>query len=187
MTRIVSGFAVALLMSASAQATVISTYAGNPFNQFISSSCPPVCSISGYFTLADPIPPDALVAVTPLDFSFTDGFATINSANSAPNVYGATLFTLLTDSSGVITRWNNQYASATNMLWSGTAPPGCTGCSVTDEGGGFGGAGFTYYARVLDNPGTWTQAESAVPEPSTLLLLGGGLLVAKRRLKHRPA
>jgi hypothetical protein len=186
MNRTITAFAVALLTTAWSSADVIYTYEGALFEDFWSSSCPPVCRISGYFTLAAPLPPDASVSVTPLDFSFTDGLGTVNAANSTPGPYGATSFWLLTDSSGAITGWNNGYFSATHAFWSGTAPPGCTGCSVTDEGGGFEVPGFVYYARVLDNPGTWTHAESAVPEPSTLLLLAGGLLAARGRLRSRP-
>jgi hypothetical protein len=132
---------------------------------------PPVCHISGFFTLTTPLPANSLTTVTPLDFAFTDGLATIDKSNAT----AATAFWIFTGPSGEITDWNNPYASATNIMFSGTNPAGCAGCSVTDEGGDLVPS---YYARILDNPGVWTVTSTPVPEPPPLALLSGGLLVA---------
>jgi hypothetical protein len=175
--------AVLMLCAASAlQAGAVYTYTGNTYTEFFGASCPPLCNISGSFTLAAPLAANLPVApITPLSFSFTDGLATIDSSNSATGPFGSTNFFVGTDAVGEITVWNNGYFSATNFMFSGTNPPGCTGCSVTDQSGTISVAG--YFGRVNDNPGTWTLTvtDTVTPEPSGRALLGLGAVMFAMR------
>jgi hypothetical protein len=179
--------AVLLLMTNSvASATVTYTYTGDPFTALFSATCPSVCRISGYFVLSTPLPvnrPAFVTTINPLSFSFTDGLATVDSANSEPGPFGSTSINIETNSSGAIIGWNNQFFSATNFMFSSTNPPGCIGCSVTDTTGDFAN---TYAANNQNSPGVWTVTTS-VPEPSTwaMLLVGFGGLGAAMRSRRR--
>ncbi len=153
-------------------ADVIYTYSGNDFTTFFSASCPSVCAISGHFVLPNALAPNlsTLTTIMPSSFSFTDGAVTIDSANSAPGPFGSTYFGVTTDSLGSITGWNNQYFSAMDFMFSSTNPPGCSGCTVTDQSGDFAS---TYFAENLNNPGNWTSTNT--PEPSAMSLFAIGL------------
>jgi hypothetical protein len=184
MTRLVVALAAALLVSAASWADVIYTYSGHPFDEIYGTACPPVCGISGYFTLAAPLPANqGLTQIAPLYFSFTDGSLTIDSTNSVDDgPFGPTHLWVGTDALGTITQWTSGYFSATHFIISGTNPPGCSGCMVRDASGE---NDFNPLALVDDSPGTWSLSTAPVPEPSTLLLFGGGLLAAVRRLRSR--
>jgi hypothetical protein len=147
------------------------TYTGNPFNEFIGgAACPPMCSISGSFTLAEPLPDNRpLTLISPLSFSFTDGSATITQANQF-----ITEFLIMTDSQGDIVAWlvvvasQSSPSNSVEFFTDGVFKIGpqdftCTGPPCTMN-----------VALVDYSPGTWTS--SSVPEPSTLLLFGPGFL-----------
>jgi hypothetical protein len=72
------------LFAASARADTIYTYTGNPFTVFSGlDACPPVCNISGSFTLASPLAANLpFEAITPTAFSFTDGSVTVTEGAS---------------------------------------------------------------------------------------------------------
>jgi PEP-CTERM motif len=150
-----------LLLGTAVLADTIYTYTGNPFTQFSGgATCPPVCSLSGSFTLEQPLPPHHGfdILFTPLSFSFTDGSTTINQLGPVD------LFGVHTDSQGVPDMWmidvvsqsGASFASRNSQL---SGDQSClNGCVVR--------------ASEEFNPGTW----SVSPEPSSLLLLGSGIL-----------
>jgi hypothetical protein len=72
----------------------------------------------------------------------------------------------------MITGWNWGAGNTQNiMMFSGTNPPGCTGCRVVD-----GTVDQPFWGAEVDNsPGTWSAA-TATPEPTSFFLLGSGLL-----------
>jgi hypothetical protein len=143
------------------------SYVGNAYNQFGGTFvCPPVCGITGSFTVAAPLTPNANYYFTPLSFSFTDGLTVF-----APSSVTKSDFGVVTNSLGQIVGWNMDWQIPTDEMFSGTNPPGCVGCRVVD--GSFDPN--IAFAEISDSPGTWTMSTSA-PEPSSLLLLTMGLM-----------
>src|ERR1035437_4598424 len=139
------------------------TYQGYPFTQFTAgAACPPDCSVSGYFTVAGPLPPNVnacLVPVTPLQFSFTDGSVTID--NHSGDFYCNALFA---DSSGNIFYWYFQVHNPSNDCEIGTSVFGddSIGCDPANPNG----------IASNNNTGTWTVSGSplckvTVPSPET--------------------
>jgi hypothetical protein len=152
---------------ATADSETTYSYVGNAYNTFYgTSACPPLCGITGSFTVAAPLIPDANYYFTPLSYSFTDGLTTYTSSDVTISDFG-----VVTNSLGQIVGWNMDWHTSVYEMFSGTNPPGCVGCSVLD--GSFipdvnGG-------EVLGKPGKWTES-SSVPEPSSILMLSLGLL-----------
>jgi hypothetical protein len=155
-----------------ARADTVYTYTGNPFDQFSAgAACPPLCSISVSFTLAEPLPDNLpfLTLVSPLSFSFTDGSTTITQANQSFMAFG-----LGTDSQGNIGAWEVEVSSGSspaNFLELSTSSfkgdsddSTCKGLPCTID-----------FASIVDNPGKWTSS-TTVPEPSSLLLFGPAFL-----------
>ncbi len=79
-------------------------FVGIPFDSWFQTQCPPVCEITGSFTLAEPLPPNLVCSIggdgcfIPLSFSFTDGQTVFNDQNSPMFAFGAD-----TDAHGNIT------------------------------------------------------------------------------------
>ncbi len=76
------------------------------FDQSVGTSCPPVCHITGSFTVAQPLAPNLMQdvggsgAFKPLSFTFTDGVTTITQLNATSSG-----FAVHTDANGKITQW----------------------------------------------------------------------------------
>jgi hypothetical protein len=168
----------------SAGADTTYTYTGNPFNVFPPSwsgeACPPVCGVSGSFTLAAPLPANLYLDLIDLpgtsgadpnihllSTSFSDGGGVWNPENSL-----ITNFRISTDQFGVITNWSiafDLYAYWYNL---DTLGPGF---GVPEDLSFLPGAGGK--SSIKFNPGTWSVTDppaQGVPEPSTLLLLSAG-------------
>lgn len=144
-------------------------YAGNPFNTFSGgAACPSECSISGYFTVSAPLGPNFDGYFTPDSFSFTDGLTTVTQVNSTDSAFG-----IITDSLSDITVWNMQFVDAQTSMYTGTGPSVLcpSDCTVTD--GSFASASF---AEIVNDPGSWSSATAATPEPSGFFLFGSGIL-----------
>jgi len=84
------------------------SYYGVPFIYFENLSCPPVCRVTGSFTLAQPFPPNYSGDIRDLgllSYDFTDGVNVFTNLNS--NIgYAAEV---RTDSAGNIATWNLQF------------------------------------------------------------------------------
>jgi hypothetical protein len=156
--------------------SVTYSYVGNAYNQSGGTfACPPVCGITGSFTVAAPLTPDANYYFTPLSFSFKDGLTDFTPSD-------VSAFGVVTNSLSQIIGWNMEWLTPGDSMFSGTNPPGCGGCRVVD--GSFGPLGF---AEINDTPGKWT-GPTPVPEPSSIVMLCLGLLGllgARRRIFKR--
>jgi hypothetical protein len=176
--------ALVIVAASPAVANTEYTYTGNQFTFLLGTTCPPECSLSGYFTLASPLGDNVNGAsFTPTTFSFTDGLMTITQANAT----GFHFDGVSTNSSGVIVGWNMDFTTAAYKMFTGTNPPGCAGCSVIDVT--FNNA-ITIEGAVPNNPGKWTTTTtSVVPEPTSFVLLMTGLagVFTRRRLIRRGA
>jgi hypothetical protein len=156
------------------------TYTGNPFNQFVGgATCPPICSLSGSFTLAGALPANFSDNIVPLTFSFTDGGVTITQGINTTAEFGVE-----TDSQANIIEWNIYIAAVPTSQgspgdfqeFSSFLLQGNTFSLVEDSSckGGICNLDAIEEAFVANDPGTWTS--SGVPEPPTLLLFGPGFL-----------
>jgi hypothetical protein len=138
------------------------TYVGKPFDTFFGTGCPANCNISGWFSVPGPLAPNMpLTVVTPTAFSFTDGILTFDDS-TAEAIIG-----VVTDADGNITGWNSQFTiefenGTSAAIFSGTNPPGCSGCSVTDQSQDF----TSRFASINGDPGSWSASTAPGPEPT---------------------
>lgn len=168
----------AIVLASPATADTVYTYTGNPFTFFIPpDACTEgvgECQISLSFTLASALPANfglgfggSVTLVTPLSFSITDGVHTLAQFNSTAS------FFVGTTPSGQIDLWSIF----------GSTPFGQPNFSLSTLNATFFRADSTDTfpegagAANFNNPGTWTTSTvPRVPEPSSLFLLGTGLL-----------
>jgi hypothetical protein len=172
---IISAFCFCLLMTfcaVSAKADTTYTYTGAQFAEG-AFDCPQLCNFTGSFTLATPLPPNA-VGVAINTFTFSAGPYTFTSVSNGP-------FGVSTNAAGVIDSW------------------GIDMVDMLDAGGDivefFGGPGGDQLVLGTPNPpnglkffgaadsfgvtpgGFWTASTSTgVPEPTSGTLLIAGLV-----------
>ena len=185
------------------RADTIYTYTGPAFT-FVDSSSGLTTSnfISVSMTLANPIAPmtgvigsvasetpSSLVAVTPTQFTMTDGVHTLDNTNAQVSI-----FDVATDAFGNIAAWSiftsqpdtrsgiaGDFDLGTDNLIRGPAP---VDPLIVDhscfEPGGTHQCGDTASTVFNGLSGTWTitTTSSSVPEPSGLVLLPSGLIAA---------
>lgn len=157
-----------------ARADAIYVYLGNSFTDFHGTdTCPPECSISGYVIFNNPLPPDLdgtnsqyQFDVTPLSYAFTDGSIVATSSNSSYD-----FFSLSTNASGGITSWAIRLFNPPNDggNYTGIQLLTSTAIDISTEA-----PAAVNFAALPGDPGQWYEV--AVPEPSTLAMLIGGLL-----------
>jgi hypothetical protein len=152
-------------------ANITYTYGGNGFTQFNQSyACPPVCRITGSFTVAQPLAANLVyrTQIFPVSFSFTDGLNLFT--DSSPTTHP--VFLIGTDASGSITSWfiefdiypNVSQPKITHLSYTCNAPD-CPPAVPTDWTTDVApdGVTVTNWAEGLNSPGTWTQGPGGCP------------------------
>ena len=183
--------------SSSSMAMFVYTYTGNPFTHFINSGSPPVTheatdAITGFVAFTAALGQSMQAQyVTPAFYRFNDGVHTYNSESTpAPS----SLMFFSTDPLGRITEWNilmsdhseDPSPDGTNWQFESSFAPSehldiydradvytCQSPNSAHPGCSVGQGVST--GDVFDAPGRWVNS---VPEPTTLWLLGGGLLTS---------
>jgi hypothetical protein len=145
------------------------TYTGNVFTYFYNSdTCPPECSISGSFTMPQPLAPNlpwptAVAGYT--SFTFTDGINVIDSANVS-QVYD---FDVQTNAAGDIVQWvlylysynGSQYLEMITGNW-GSLEWGYNGYLDYTESYNYN-TGIWGDAESYPSSGTWSTTFPAPP------------------------
>jgi len=158
------------------------TYTGPAFTTFTGvAACPVQCDLSGWFTVSSPLAANLTNAtITPTSFSFTDGLNTLTNLNTTGTFDQANFLLFSTNGAGQITQWEIilQHVGLAEMETfssiSGGAPsdeawignPGTTSGTALWVGAAGGSSG----------PWVPSTLTTTTPEPTSLLLLGTGLL-----------
>jgi len=196
-----------LVITFNADASVIYTYTGNPYNSFQSTesvvSLPYDNSmfVSGFFEMETALAPnlngiDTGDGITLLDLSFSDGVATIDSGNVA-----AYFLSFRTNNDGDITDWSmslyatptvpigDQYheifsSFGTGLLISNLDIGATIYCNELNASGTICRTD-DYHRGISNVAGTWTI--STVPVPAAVWLFGTALLGLVGFIRRRKA
>ncbi len=175
-----------LIAGSPASASVIYSYQGNPFDTFVDDDPPAgqydaTMSVSGFFEVPEPVAPNLEavdITASVLSFSLFDGRQTITNLTATSST-----FRFSTDALGQILFWR-ALASVGNPQTAliQTVNQTLDGRPVLLDQARIGAVLESFdQAQISGQPGSWTL----VPEASTALLLGAGLLgLAAQRRRH---
>jgi hypothetical protein len=161
------------------------SYTGNTFNEFPTGlSCPPICNVTGWFTVAGPLLPNLNgVTITPLAFSMSSSGTTLTDSLSADSS-----LTLSTDASGAIIAWSWVEVGPASSPTARILTENLAGIVADDVRlSAYGAQPLPFVGQrvgqISNDPGTWTV--SAVPEPRLGGLFAISLLVAIGALQKK--
>jgi hypothetical protein len=187
-------------LSAVVKADTTYTYDGAAFDQFAGVTCPPICHITGSFTLADPIAPNTEYAFNtrstisdpaPLAFSFDAGFGAISLGNEFDGSIEA-----ITDANGDFSRWlvTVQFLpapgcdSVISFVYNSVSAinEGYVNCFDTDDNLiSQELAQSTISTTTTPMVWTTTNTPSSTPEPGAITLVLSGLLLVIGRFPRK--
>jgi PEP-CTERM motif len=183
--------ALILVLPLSLLADTVYTYTGNSFTSYYGSPSPFTAAdfVSGSLTVATRLGDNLSdQAISPTSFSFSNGIDTLT--NTDPNVNDA-VFHVSTDAAGAIDKWIVYIQTDTLVVSSrlfGTVEDYGVAGEASIPGGSIVEEGL-----VLNDAGTWSSnaplmdPPSAVPEPSSLFLLGTGTIGVAGMMRSRLA
>jgi len=168
-----------------APASTVYFYVGNDF-QYADNSAGAWAStseyITGWFTVAAPLPANSLLNLTPLDWSLSDGLHTLDPSTLNVDSFALTIFT---DANADFSNWSF-LAAETGSGVDGTS--GMTLATIAFPGmvqdlssGVFADGAST--AFNLNSPGVWSS--TTIPEPGTLALAASGAILLLAGLRKR--
>ncbi len=171
MRTVLLSLLILLVISVSAMADVTYSYTGNPFTTTTSPySSANYVTVS--FTTASPLGGNLSDFIfVPVQFSFYDQLFGLNNTTPSVSAY----FQVSTDANGAFTNWfmwafdGHSYIETIRL-------PILTWDYARHDGNEFAG-------NVQDAPGQW--GADPVPEPSGLLLLGGGMATLAGVIRRR--
>jgi len=160
-------------------------------------TCPPLCQLTGSFTLSQPLPPNQpLKSITPVSFTFSDGLSTVSSPINS-EIFD---FRLGTDGQGQINQWHIYVTGISRAIvghyefypiGQNVYPYGVdlyTGGGLSTAGGGLvnvSGSAYDFYqvnGRTgfqvgvnSSSQGTWTGGSGSCPANAAAIVpvLGG--------------
>jgi hypothetical protein len=211
MSRILAIVAVFVFLcvacASPASATTIYTYTGKPFTTCSgvyavpgTSTCNGTYFVSGSFTVANPLANGLVedhITGSVLAMSFTDN----GPIGALTNPFFIQTLAVWTNGAGTIVNWTDIILADTIHL------PGVCGtplahpceidtinapstnfiCSFAPYSCPLDRATFDDFGTNTTTPGTWSRMDvTTTPEPSSILLLGAGLLaVSRRAIRHK--
>lgn len=163
------------------------SYTGNPFGYDGSFGEHGLTGVQGSITLSAPLAADTTTILTLASlggtiesYSFTDGYAVWDTANYAavsPYSAASSQFTVTTNDNTIVAWDVDIYGTSVNYSTPGEITT-CTSCNAgtpLDSTNVY--ANYDAYS-IPSTPGTWSVTDSITntPEPSSLLMLSGGLI-----------
>src|ERR1700679_1943979 len=171
--QLLSRVSAILVLSAStliAHADSIYTYTGQDFTSVVGPLFTTSDFVSGSFTTATPLGDNLDEAlISPASFSFSDGVDTINNANATSEA-----FEISTNASGAIVDWAIEVESVTVGLDDGIETVGGPQFGSDGDFGSIDGDAENSVSGAFTS--SMSASTSVTPEPSTLALLGTGVL-----------
>jgi hypothetical protein len=161
----------------SARASVVYSYAGNPFNAFSGPAFSGKDSVTGEFTVASALGDNFNGNLSPGQFSFSNGLTSITNFNLP-----SPIFDVQTSNTGQIIEW-----SISLSIGLGSAGTTISTSNLSDRGSSIGPTTFSS-ASNSGHPGVWSSTASTPLPPSLWLFATGfGVFGLLRWLQNRKA